>query len=143
MILLFAYRLISYFRIAVRRIARNPWLTLVNVGGLAVAMTCTMLIALSIRYELSFDRQHEHYDRIFRLDWRQPRSVQGRAVDLDPMKELHEVVAAVPLRSLRPILVRDRQRFRQFITFAPPSVFDVFTIALQRGTPSVLDEPFR
>ncbi|MFP6642946.1 MAG: ABC transporter permease [Candidatus Latescibacterota bacterium] len=142
MILLFAYRLISYFRIAVRRIARNPWLTLVNVGGLAVAMTCTMLI-VSIRYELSFDRQHEHYDRIFRLDWRQPRSVQGRAVDLDPMKELHEVVAAVPLRSLRPILVRDRQRFRQFITFAPPSVFDVFTIALQRGTPSVLDEPFR
>ncbi len=139
---LFAAKSLSYLRLALRRIGRNPAMTLVNVAGLAVAMSGTMLITLNIRYEMSFDRQHEKYDRIYKLDWNQPRSVRGRAVELDQMAELHEVLNSVSFQTLVPILVHDRQRFRQPITFAPPEIFDVFTVPLLRGDRLALDEPF-
>lgn len=57
----------NYFKIAIRNILRYKVHSFINVVGLAVGMSCTILILLWVQYKLSFDHYHEKADRIYRL----------------------------------------------------------------------------
>ena len=57
----------NYLKIAWRNLKRNKGYAFINIGGLAVGMAAFILIALFVKYELSFDRYHENADRIFRV----------------------------------------------------------------------------
>ena len=54
----------SYFLSAWRNLVKNRTLSIINISGLAVGMTFTLVIGLWIRYELSFDQFHADADRI-------------------------------------------------------------------------------
>src|SRR5262245_28629220 len=60
---------INYLKIAVRNLLRHKGYAIVNIGGLAVGLACTLLILLWVRDELSFDRFHSDAERIYRLNW--------------------------------------------------------------------------
>jgi len=57
----------NYFVISWRNLKRNCGASLINLAGLAVGMTCFLLILTFVRYETSYDRFHEKADRIFRV----------------------------------------------------------------------------
>ena len=57
----------NYFTIAVRNIGRNISYTLINVLGLALGITCSLVLFLMIRFSTSFDKNHGNGDRIYRL----------------------------------------------------------------------------
>jgi putative ABC transport system permease protein len=57
----------SHIIVALRTIARNRGYTAINLFGLAVGLTCFLLIALFVRDELSYDRFHLGADRIHRV----------------------------------------------------------------------------
>ncbi|MGE0772835.1 MAG: ABC transporter permease [Cyclobacteriaceae bacterium] len=57
----------NYFTIAVRNIRRNISYTLINVFGLALGITCSLVLFLMIRFSTSFDKNHDNGDRIYRL----------------------------------------------------------------------------
>ncbi len=54
----------SYLKSAWRRLVRNKMSSLVNIGGLSVAMAVAILIGLWIWDELSWNTGHQNYDRI-------------------------------------------------------------------------------
>jgi putative ABC transport system permease protein len=54
----------NYFRVAMRGLIRNNGYSFINIGGLALGMTVTILIGLWIYDELSFDKYHKNYDSI-------------------------------------------------------------------------------
>ena len=54
----------SYFKIAWRNLLKNKVYSLINIGGLAMGMGVTILIALWTYDELTFDQYHANYDRI-------------------------------------------------------------------------------
>ncbi len=54
--------LISY-----RILLKNKFFSLINIGGLAMGMTVAILIGLWIHDELSFNRNHDNYDRIVQV----------------------------------------------------------------------------
>jgi putative ABC transport system permease protein len=54
----------SYFKIAWRNLVKNRASSFINIGGFAVGMSVALLIGLWIWDELSFDKYHQHYDRI-------------------------------------------------------------------------------
>lgn len=56
----------NYFKIAVRNLRNHQAYTIINVSGLAVGMACCLLIFMLVRHEWSYDRFHEHTDRIYR-----------------------------------------------------------------------------
>ena len=56
----------NYIKIALRNIKNHKIYSFINIMGLAVGMTCCILILLWVQDELSFDRFHEHYDDIYR-----------------------------------------------------------------------------
>jgi putative ABC transport system permease protein len=57
----------SYIAVALRHLISQRLYSLINIGGLAIGLTCFILIALFVRHELSFDRQQPDADRIYRV----------------------------------------------------------------------------
>lgn len=57
----------NYLKIAWRNIIRQKWTSLINVFGLSVGMTASILLFIYISYETSFDRFHEGSERIYRI----------------------------------------------------------------------------
>src|SRR5688572_18625742 len=54
----------NYFTIGWRTLLRNKGFSFINIMGLAVGMSITMLIGLWVTDEITFNRNHTHYDRI-------------------------------------------------------------------------------
>ena len=57
----------NHLKIAVRSLSRNKVFSLINIIGLAVGMTCALLIGLWVHNELNIDRIYPKTDRIYLL----------------------------------------------------------------------------
>jgi ABC-type antimicrobial peptide transport system permease subunit len=57
----------NYFLIAIRSITKNRTHTIINVLGLALGITCSIVIFLILRFELSYDTFHPEGDRTYRI----------------------------------------------------------------------------
>jgi putative ABC transport system permease protein len=55
----------NYFIIAWRNLFRNKFISLINIGGLAIGISTFMIIAIYVSYELSYDKGFEKKDRIY------------------------------------------------------------------------------
>ncbi len=58
---------IDYLKAAIRTIARNKVNSAINILGLAVGLTCCILIYLYAADELSYDNFHTNNPSLFRL----------------------------------------------------------------------------
>ncbi len=56
----------SAAKIAVRNIKRQKGYSFINLFGLSVGMACSLLIALWVQTQLSYDKFHDNGDRIYR-----------------------------------------------------------------------------
>lgn len=57
----------NYFKTALRNLAKNKMLSLVNIAGLATGLACVILIVLFVKDEWSFDKFHANGKNIYRL----------------------------------------------------------------------------
>ncbi|MFC2168046.1 ABC transporter permease [Acidobacteriota bacterium] len=57
----------NIIKIALRRIKRQKGYSFINIFGLAIGLTCCILIFLWVQHESSFDKFHENGDRIYRV----------------------------------------------------------------------------
>ncbi len=68
----------NYITTAFRHLGRQKLNTALHVIGLTIGMSVCLLIALFIRYELSFDAYHEKADRTYRIitEWNEPEKTE-------------------------------------------------------------------
>ncbi|MFH0999824.1 MAG: ABC transporter permease, partial [Bacteroidota bacterium] len=52
----------------IRNIIKDKYYSLINIFGLSVGLTCTILILLYVNHELSYDKYHNKYKKIYRLE---------------------------------------------------------------------------
>src|SRR5437762_2296719 len=57
----------NYFILAFRNLWKNRTFTAINVTGLSLGIACSLGIFMIVRHELSFDRFHQHPNRIYRF----------------------------------------------------------------------------
>ncbi|PSR55333.1 macrolide export ATP-binding/permease MacB [Adhaeribacter arboris] len=144
----------NYLLIAWRNMRRHRVFTFINLFGLAVGLTCCLLIALYIRQELSYDTYHKNADRIYR--------VTRNFSDPDGNVNLHLANVAPPFGPLlkndfpdveqvartlqtNTLLALDREHsFNESeIFFAEPAFFKIFTVPVRQGSPDkALQEPY-
>jgi putative ABC transport system permease protein len=132
----------NYFTVACRNLIRHKVYSFINIAGLSVGMTCFMLIALFIQYEMSYDTQHEKAGRIYRVAQRQKGNI-FRGTDrfavtpsiLAPTlkSEFPEVQAATTLQTEEISLTKEEHTYDERGLFADEAVFDVFTFTLLAG----------
>src|SRR5664279_59144 len=57
----------SYFKIALRNLARNKIYSFINIAGLSLGLASAMLIMLYVKDEVSYDRFHNGVNQIYRV----------------------------------------------------------------------------
>ncbi|HJS56190.1 MAG TPA: ABC transporter permease [Chitinophagaceae bacterium] len=57
----------NYFKIAWRNLFRNKGFSATNLLGLTIGITCTILISLWVKDELTYDKFHTNYNSIYKL----------------------------------------------------------------------------
>ncbi|MEM1095410.1 MAG: ABC transporter permease [Bacteroidota bacterium] len=137
-----------YATLTLRTIGRYPGYAAINIVGLAVGMTCCLLIALFVRDELLTDRFHTHADDIHWVSTQMPAGFRvGVPSALKPtlLDEAPNVAAATEITFGGRMVVEFEQAFvyENFIYLAEPSLFDVFDFPLVRGNETTaLIEPY-
>ncbi len=142
----------NYLITVLRGIWKYKVFSAINIFGLAIGITCCLLILLYVQYEYSYDRYHEKVDRIHRVtlhgviagnEINSPTTPYPMAAAL--MNEFPEVESAVRFRkffsdtlvSLNEISYQEEQIFH-----ADPSFFEIFSYEFMAGNPqTALAEP--
>lgn len=131
--------LANYIKVALRSLRRHKLYTAINISGLAIGLTAVFLIVFYISHELSFDRYHEHAQRIHRIvldDYVGTPYILG-----DMLKEqvpgIEEIVRLKHLTDDGPIMLKARGRkfMEKDIYLADASLFKVFSFKFLYGNP--------
>ena len=136
----------NYLTIVYRNTLRHKGYAAINVLGLAVGMTCCILILLYIQDELGYDRYASRYDRIYRLTMsietpdraetrtaRSPTAWGWMLTDAFPEVEGFTRIKT-PLVSWQVTNVDGNKRFNEpGFYFADPGILDLFEFRLIRG----------
>lgn len=146
--------LINYLKIALRNIKRHKGYSIINIAGLAVGISCFILLMLYVQYETSFDAFHKKADRIYRIIRKTPAHIYSgkelRAQTPGPlaqtlMKEYPEVIHAtkIGLYFTELLFTHENQTFYEKGISADKNFFKVFSFQLEKGNPeTALAEPF-
>ncbi len=59
----------NYFKIAIRNLLRHKGFSLINILGLAIGMAVCILIMQYVSYENSYDKFHDDYESIYRVQF--------------------------------------------------------------------------
>jgi putative ABC transport system permease protein len=142
----------NYLKTAWRNVRKNRIFSVLNILGLAIGLSCFLLIVLYVVDELRFDRFHDKADRIFRIhsDIRFGGSDLTLTVSPDPMgaalkNDYPQVEAYTRIyNSNGAKLIRKGNQYitEQNVSHADSTFFDVFTFpAVVGNTKTALNEP--
>ena len=142
----------NYLITAYRNIKRQKLYSFINIFGLAIGMTCCILILLLIQYDLSFDNFHRKSNQIYLL--KEIQSFSGRPSRHDSMTppamgpaitdEYPEVINYTRILDGGALFpqYKDTRVEIGYSYFADPSVFQMFDFELIAGNPkTALNEP--
>jgi len=130
---------------------RQSGYTLLNLIGLVVGMSASLLIVLYLTQQLTFDMQHEHADRIFRIssDFKEADNAFRWSVTQWPLATELETKYPEVERSVRfqergrtEVSLDDKTFFIEDVFIVDTSAFEVFTFDFIHGDPeTALKEP--
>lgn len=144
----------NYFKIAWRHLQRNKSYTFINVAGLTLGITCSILIFIIVRFQLSFDNFHKDTGSIYRVvtDIHHDNisytsgtpSPLGKA--LRDEYTFAEKLARVRTFSNTLVSITNGKEVRKFMekegmAFAEPEFFDIFNFPLVKGEKSAMASP--
>ena len=142
----------NYFKITLRNLFNHKTTSLISILSLVAGMVCSILIAIYIQHELSFDKFNKNSDRIYRLVLER-KTAEGISTDIASPPPLAKALTSdyPQIKSVRflnidnplPLVSSGENRFyeKQFY-FADPDIFNVFTVPFIIGNPqSALSKP--
>ena len=135
----------NYLKTALRHLRRNKLYSVLNITGLAIGITCCMLILLYVQDELSFDRFHDRADRVYRvashfelgdrvMDFATTAHVQGPMFKQE-YPEVESYARFSSYGSRRMVRYEDTTYAEERFIWADSSVFDIFSFNLTKGNP--------
>ncbi|MEB2784423.1 ABC transporter permease [Algoriphagus persicinus] len=140
----------NYLKIAWRNITRSKGYAFINISGLGIGMSASILILIWVQFEMSVDRFHENSDRVY-ANWRNAE-MQGEVFtwDYTPAPYAHAIKEQFPeVEEVARITEWDQQlltvgenNFYEESTFTDPGFFKMFSFEALEGDPvASLTEP--
>lgn len=130
----------NYLKVAIRNLLRQKGFSFINIFGLALGISCAALIGMWVNDELSYDRFHKGYDRIYRVTATLPELKVHAAVSSAPLalaikNEIPEVDEAVRISNLNRDLIQvgDIKFEEKGVLYADSNFFRVFTFPFIKG----------
>lgn len=148
----------NHLKIAFRQLKKQRFYSSVNIVGLAIGVTCCLLIALFIRDELSYDQHHPNVENLYRV---------ARKVDINESKgvfsalpptistalvdEFPEIKKAARINphffnAGNNIVRKENEKegfYEEGFVYADPELFEMFDLPLIHGDQeNILNDPF-
>ncbi len=132
----------NYVKIAFRNLQRHKMYSSLNIIGLAVGITSSLLITLWVLDELSYDKFHTHADRLYRVEFDQDYSGQLYHVNVSPhplapalVEEIPEVENATRVNPMGELLMKHAEKtfFEDSVLAVDPSFLEMFSYPLLQG----------
>lgn len=143
--------IINYIKTAIRNILRNKIFSVINILGLSIGMAVCLLIMLWVKDELSFDKFHDHSDRLYRvLMDRQATSYTQKYTPAiagpnlpDLQSKYPEIVLATRVYSFENLLARTIQYKEKIFNeklfgLVDPDFFEMFSFSFISGDPKTV-----
>ena len=140
----------NYFLIATRSLSKHKLFTVINVFGLAVGMSISLLFIAMLSFLFTYDNFHVNKDRVYRVishvqdNERNPSFASSPAGFADKLKEEYAGnQQAIRINStLGGNVIYEQKEIPLNGYFVDPEFLDVFTFPLIKGDiASVLDKP--
>jgi len=131
----------NYFKIAFRNLHKNKVFSFINIFGLAIGLTCFMLIAVFVYNELSYDKYPSEAKNMYRVTL----SVTGNgdvavyptvdvAVGEGIKNAFPEVKAFTRMFKVRDFVKYDNKQFKEdHLAFSDSNFLQIFSIPLIEG----------
>ena len=133
----------NYINITFRNLKKYKGFSFINILGLAVGMTCTLLILLWVQDELSYDRFFPNSNRLYRVvDSEKYSNGEESLFSLNPpslapalINQYPEIVDAARLRTVKSSVIQfSSKRFTENnLTFVDPSFLKMFGLPFLHG----------
>jgi putative ABC transport system permease protein len=133
----------NYFKTAWRNLWKNKVFSAINIFGLSTGLACCILIFLFIQHELSYDKFNAQAQSIYRLTSVSQTTSDKTKLAVTPApwaslmkKDFPEVKEYVRLLKDEKIVIGQpgQQHFYETeMLYADSTLFNVFTIALEKG----------
>ncbi|MBC5775560.1 ABC transporter permease [Pontibacter sp. KCTC 32443] len=141
----------NYLKMAYRNLMRHKVFSLINISGLALGMTCSILILLWVRDELSFNRFHSDLNNLYRVRVIQHYpGADDLNTDANPgplaealKAEMPEVKEAARMNwSSTQLFAYGDKALKLTGRYVDPAFLKMFTFPLQHGSPAqALQQP--
>ncbi|WP_221394016.1 ABC transporter permease [Dyadobacter sp. NIV53] len=146
----------NYLKIALRNLVKNKTYSFINITGLAMGMSVSVLILMFVMHEFSYDKFHENHKRIYRILGKMKfgdQDMQFNAFNakLGPalkrynpqVKDFVRVKTAFEKVVMKNPDKPEQIFYEQNFMFADPSFFNIFTFKVKEGDPkTMLEKPF-
>lgn len=141
----------NYLTVTLRNLKKNKWFSLINIIGLTIGITASLVIYLYVDQELRFDDFHENSDRIYRIT-RSSENAGGMeyesSIPYPLIQALHqdfndfESATQVHMDDEPLAIVNGNKFVLDQVVFADSNFFDVFSFKVISGNPKVaLSQP--
>ncbi|MFN3555121.1 MAG: ABC transporter permease [Bacteroidales bacterium] len=143
----------NYLKIAWRILLKNKTHTIINIAGLGMGFSVSVLMMIFVIHQLSYDTFHDNADRIYRL------TLQGSMADgkmlsaaLTSGEVAQHISEQVPEAEqscrvyrwgISEVIYEDKRFTNDLVLWVDPNFFSIFSFPLETGSPQkVLAEPF-
>jgi len=131
----------NYLKITWRNLVRQKTNSFINITGLAIGMTCSMLILMWVQHELSFDKFNQNARDIYRVVENQfytggqifPVAVTPSPLAPALKEQFPEIVKATRFNFSSLTIKKDDKVFTEGVAFADPDIFEIFTMPFVKG----------
>ena len=130
----------NFFKTAIRNLSKNKFFTILNVIGLALGMSLSLLYIALLFFLNRFDDFHANKERIYRVTTQvydkqdNPRYASSPAALAQNLKDFAGVEKVVRINgSLNEDAVYGEKKIRMEGYFADPEFFEVFNFPLVKG----------
>ena len=142
----------NFIKVAIRNLMNRKFYSIINILGLSIGLTCTILIALFVQNELSYDKHHKNHKRIYRLEshfniqesedlFAATALPLGPALKLEYPQDVAEFCRFMDMDN-NLFQYEEKQIFEENVYYADSTLIDIFTHEFISGSPSdALNDP--
>jgi len=142
----------NFIKVAFRNLLNKKFYSIINILGLSIGLTCTILIALFVQNELSYDKHHNNYKRIYRLEshfniqesedlFAATAFPLGPALKLEYPQDVAEFCRFMDMDN-NLFQYEEKQIFEENVYYADSTLIDIFTHEFISGSSSdALNDP--